>query len=425
MNMFSVLRRRPPVLFVFLSVLLAQTLCAQRMVVADSKALPVEVESAEVSTEVTGSLAVTTFDLVFRNPNSRQLEGTFEFPLLDGQSVVRFALDIGGAMREAVPVEKEKGRVVFEEIERRQVDPGLLEQTAGNNYRARIFPIPSSGTRRILIAYQEDLRRGGGLRAQADYRLALAFPNVLKRFKLGLTVFAAGSEQAKVNTTLPLALPAWSEGKFIQVEKTDFKAAGLLEIALPALLEPAYLTGQREGGEYFLAELPLGAALGVRERPAPRVLGLLWDASGSGARRDHKRELALLDELFRSLGSVQVKLVLLRDKATSGGSFSVAGGSWDKLRGALEEVDYDGASSLEGLADDAGVDEWIYFGDGLLNYGAATGALRGVLDGREHGLAQARGAGGPRRVRRSAFARHQGGPGAAAHAVAACALGQG
>ncbi len=389
MNMFSVLHRRAPVLCVFLSVLLAQTLCAQRMVVADSKAQPVEVESAEVTTEVTGSIAVTTFDLVFRNPNARQLEGTFEFPLLDGQSVVRFALDIGGAMREAVPVEKEKGRVVFEEIERRQVDPGLLEQTAGNNYRARIFPIPAEGTRRILIAYQEDLKRGG---ARSDYRLALAFPNVLKRFKLGLMVFAAGAEQAKVNTTLPLVLPTWGEGKFIQVEKTDFKAAGLLEIVLPTLLEPAYLTGQREGLEYFLAELPLGGTLAARERPAPRVLGLLWDASGSGARRDHKRELALLDELFRGLGSVQVKLVLLRDKAEAVGSFSVVAGGWDKLRRALEEVDYDGASSLEGLADDAAVDEWLHFGDGLLNYGSTMTARALPLTKPVHCIASSVGA---------------------------------
>ena len=81
-----------------------------------------------MSAEVSGALAVTTWELVFINPNQRALEGQLEFPLLDGQSVVRFAMDVNGALREAVPVGKDKGRQFFEEIVRRGVDPGLLEQ---------------------------------------------------------------------------------------------------------------------------------------------------------------------------------------------------------------------------------------------------------------------------------------------------------
>ena len=44
-------------------------------------------------------------------------------------------LSVGGELREAVPVPKDKGRQVFEEIVRRGVDPGLLEKTAGNSSR--------------------------------------------------------------------------------------------------------------------------------------------------------------------------------------------------------------------------------------------------------------------------------------------------
>jgi len=114
---------------------------AQRMELTEKNVTPVVVESAAISTEVTGRIAVTTFDLVFRNPNGRILEGNFVFPLLDGQSVVRFALDINGSLREAMPVEKVQGRVVFEQIERRRVDPGLLEQNRGQQLsRTRFFP---------------------------------------------------------------------------------------------------------------------------------------------------------------------------------------------------------------------------------------------------------------------------------------------
>jgi len=178
------------------------------MIVSEPGTEPVVIESAAVATEVAGRFAVTTFDLVFRNPNARVLEGTFEFPLLDGQSIVRFALDIGGQLREAVPVEKARGRAVFEEIERRRVDPGLLEQTAGNNYRARVFPIPARGTRRLVIAYQEDVVRRAGAPA---YRLNLNFADVLRKFRLAVTVRGRETEAAKARTTLALELPAWRE----------------------------------------------------------------------------------------------------------------------------------------------------------------------------------------------------------------------
>src|ERR1019366_8823798 len=92
---------------------LTTSLHGQRLTATDPHAAPVAVESATISTEVTGRIAVTTFDLVFRNPNGRVLEGAFEFPLLDGQSIVSFGLDITGRIRQAVPVEKTRGRLVF------------------------------------------------------------------------------------------------------------------------------------------------------------------------------------------------------------------------------------------------------------------------------------------------------------------------
>ncbi len=338
------------------------SLRAQRMELSDASASAIIVESAEIKSEVTGRIAVTTFDLVFRNPNGRVLEGTFVLPLLDGQSVTRFALDRDGKLREAVPVEKTKGRIVFEEIERRRVDPGLLEQTAGNNYRARIFPIPAGGTRRIVVAYQEDVARSG----DAAYRLNLDFPQPLKNFRLALTAFASGPT-AKIRTTLGLDLPAWREGKTLEITRRNFTARGVLELALPPLDRPRVLTGRRGNDEYFYAEAPV--ALPTRARATPRTVGLLWDSSGSGAERDHAREFALLDAWFANVGGVEVRLIRLRDQAEAAGRFVVRDGNWRALRRELEKTPYDGATSLDGLTDDPAVDEWLLFSDGLINYG--------------------------------------------------------
>jgi tetratricopeptide (TPR) repeat protein len=357
---------RPGIGFALTLAWAATPLAAQRMELSDPQAAPVVVQSATISTEVSGRIAVTTFDLVFSNPNGRVLEGTFQFPLLGGQSVVRFALDVNGRLREAVPVEKDRARVVFEEIERRGADPGLIEQTAGNNYRARVYPIPARGSRRVVIAYQEDVGRGAG---DPFYRLNLDFEHPLQHFRLTATVFTGDGSPAEARTTLPLELPHWRDGRFLEVERTDFAARGLLELKLPKIEHPRVLTERRGELEYYYAEVPLVAAA-PQARKAPHVVGLLWDGSGSGRTRDHAREFALLDAWFAALGNVEVRLVELRDHASAPAKYTVHGGDWSALRRELENTVYDGATSLDGLADDPAVDEWLLFSDGLVNYGA-------------------------------------------------------
>ena len=122
------------------------------LLIAPAAEVPIRMRSLSMVTEVTGGLARTTVDMTFHNPNGRQLEGELQFPLQPGQQVSGFALDIDGRMRPAVPVEKAKGRQVFEAIERRGVDPGLLEQTAGNQFKLRVYPLPANGERRVRIS---------------------------------------------------------------------------------------------------------------------------------------------------------------------------------------------------------------------------------------------------------------------------------
>ncbi len=130
--------------------------------------------SAGVDVDVDGSLAHTVIDLTLANPNARVLEGELQFPLHAGQTVTGFALDMAdGTMRPAVPVPKARGRQVFEEVVRRGVDPALLEQTTGENFRLRVYPLRPHGTRRVRIAIDQwltpDARRRLGLALPLDF----------------------------------------------------------------------------------------------------------------------------------------------------------------------------------------------------------------------------------------------------------------
>lgn len=354
---------------------------AQRMELTEQNVSPVIVESAAISTEVTGRIAVTTFDLVFKNPNARILEGNFVFPLLDGQSVVRFALDIDGNLREAVPVEKTQGRVVFEQIERRRVDPGLLEQTEGNNYRARVFPIPANGTRRIVLAYQEDLVRSAG---EPIYRINLNFEKPLKTFRLSVAAFSDGTKEPKARTTLGLDLPLWRDARFLDIEKTDFKARGLFELTLPPVEHARIITGKLEDKEYFYAEVQTTGS--AKARPASRAVGILWDSSGSGRERDHDKEFAVLDEWFSLVKNVDIQLIRLRDHADAPIAFTIRDGKWSVLKSELKKTVYDGATSFDGLANNSAIDEWLLFSDGLFNYGNQSAQTQLPLKGAVHTL---------------------------------------
>ena len=60
----------------------------------------VRLSNLAVEVEVTGNIATTTYDMIFTNSSNRILEGEFEFPLDNGQTVSRYALDINGKLRE-------------------------------------------------------------------------------------------------------------------------------------------------------------------------------------------------------------------------------------------------------------------------------------------------------------------------------------
>jgi len=339
-----------------------------RLVVAQPAEEPVRLESVRVRTEVVGALAQTDVEMVFRNPNARVLEGELQFPLLDGQSVTGFALDVNGRLREAVPIDKARGQAVFEEIVRGQVDPGLLEATQGNNFKLRVYPIPAQGTRQVVIRISEALvEREQRLR----YRLPLEYAERLERFHLDVRV--RGAQAAPV--VAPGALGAFafaSQGAYFtaQVTRSQFAGRGFLELDIARLSSALVQTQPLDGRRWFHAEIPLVVRAGSRK--PPRRVAIVWDSSGSGAARNQERELALLDAYFRRMGTGDVRLLRVRDVAEPVQTFRVTGGDWRELRSALASTAWDGATNLGAVTPQEGVDEYLVFTDGLGNFGAGA-----------------------------------------------------
>ncbi len=338
-----------------------------RLVLSAPAEQAIQLQAVQIRGEVSGRHALTEISMMFFNPNRRVLEGELQFPLQDGQTIAGFAMDVNGQLRDAVPVEKARGQQVFEDIIRGNIDPGLLEVTQGNSFKLRVYPIPAQGTKQVVLRIQETLAQAAG---RSSYRLPLAFASRIGSF--GVEVRVNGALQApQVLGGSFGALSVQREGATWKLHgvQRDFAGEGMLQVAVPAVPGAVVSTQRFDSKDYFVADLPLP----TREQPrtVPKVVGLVWDASGSGGARDHSRELALLDAYLRRMRDGEVRLTVLRDVAEPVQAFRIVNGDWLALRAVLEKAVYDGATNLGAFRPEPQVREYLLFSDGLVNYGDA------------------------------------------------------
>src|SRR6185437_10077830 len=104
-----------------------------------------------------GPLAYTELHLWFHNPEARRREGTFQIHLPEHAAVSRFAMESDGQWLEAEVVEKQLARRAYDDFLHKRQDPALLEKAPGNQFTAKVFPIPPNADKHIVISYSQEL----------------------------------------------------------------------------------------------------------------------------------------------------------------------------------------------------------------------------------------------------------------------------
>lgn len=334
----------------------------------------VKLKKLNIDVQITGNIATTVMTMTFYNNSNRVLEGELTFPMPEGVTISRYALDINGKMREAVPVEKAKATEVFESIERRRVDPGLLEKVEGNNFRTRIYPLPANGSRTIVVGYEEELNFNNG--NVLRYHLPLDYNQPIESFALKTTVFESvlkpelgeqpdGSFNLKANGNTYVG----------ELNKTNYQPKNGLTINLPKRNDlPEVQMQKASSGYYFLANVfPKSES---RPRKWSNQIGLIWDTSLSGLQRDTKKELELLDLIIKRKQNLTIQLGLLNNEFKNGGTFIISNGNWKDLRKILENIVYDGGTNFSAVnAQSFQAEEYIFFSDGLSTFGRNSIAL--------------------------------------------------
>lgn len=117
-----------------------------------------ELTKVSAKAVIEGPLAFTELHLTFRNPEARVREGRFTITLPDEAALSRFAMQIDGQWMEAEVVPKMIARRAYEDFLHRRQDPALLEKAEGNEFSARVFPIPANGEKHLILSYSQELR---------------------------------------------------------------------------------------------------------------------------------------------------------------------------------------------------------------------------------------------------------------------------
>src|SRR6266496_3388005 len=124
------------------------------------RSLPIK--SIKIDTKIVSQVATTHLEQVFRNDTDATLEGTYLFPIPESASIVEFAIWDGDRRLVGEVRSREEARRIYDEIVRRQRDPGLLEYAGKDLFQASIFPIPPHSEKKLELIYTQVLRAESG-----------------------------------------------------------------------------------------------------------------------------------------------------------------------------------------------------------------------------------------------------------------------
>ncbi|MBX3218388.1 MAG: AgmX/PglI C-terminal domain-containing protein [Labilithrix sp.] len=235
-----------------------------RLTASDGTGLELVALRAEAAVE--DPLALTQLHLTFENPEDRVLEGTFRITLPQGASLSRFAMKVGNAWQEGEVVEKQAARQAYEDFLHRKQDPALMEQGAGNEFSARVFPIPARGTKEIIVTYAEAVELG------APYVLPLR--GLPELGALDVNVHVSGSQAAieggKTDALHELHQQRFTPaGDFVVEGKRIPRSPGLRSGDLAIARVVPFASSRPE---------PVGAAVVLVDTSASRGLGIAEQA---------------------------------------------------------------------------------------------------------------------------------------------------
>src|ERR1700722_4295747 len=139
------------------------TLTPTRPILKGGVSFGLHMQSEEIKVDIVDKVTKTYITQTLMNDTDQILAGTYLFPLPEDTTFSSFSLHIDGKPVEGKILEAQEARQQYEAIVRSMVDPGLLEYADYKTVRARIFPIPAHGTKKVELEYTQVLKAENGM----------------------------------------------------------------------------------------------------------------------------------------------------------------------------------------------------------------------------------------------------------------------
>ena len=320
----------------------------------------IQLSASQLAWELDGPFAMRHVELRLHNPHDRALEAMVTLPLAANERLRGYALDVDGQLRDAVPVERVKAKVAFEDTVRAQVDPALAQKGAGNSYSIRVFPIPAGGERRLRI---DVASLGERERCGWQHRLE---PALASMAELTASVVASARPAAGGGVS-------WKAhgGRFHA--EWPMQRAAVRMVCLPAPTgDAAFSASFDDGLQMHWLEVPAAGATPAM-RPLPTRVEVLWDASLSTQGVDRTAELEVLSRFLRGR-RVELTLGVLRETVQTRRLTLASDTQVDQLLTTLLDERPDGATGLASWHADPQAEAVLLFGDAVTTLPGDVGA---------------------------------------------------
>ena len=362
----------------------------------DRSALPgtpartLEISRQAVRAVIRDGLAETEVDQTFGNPGGRAVEGWYWFTVPDGAVVTSFAVETDGALIEGEVIEQKEAVARYQAAVKTGHEPALLEWIDGRSYRARIYPVPASGSRRVVLRYLERIAVRAG-KLQYVYPLRGAGDSVtIGELSLRVDLGAAGAG-ANVATLADAVIE--DGGRLVTMRRSGYtpRADFQLEATIrerPRPLRLARTSAGRDLADYVMVRYtPDVDWAALKEQQGDLVVVVDTSASADDAARAQKSAAA--EAVLRALSPSDHFALIALDTAPAvlHPKEGLADAAEKEIARALEKLAEHrsgGATDLGALFDAAlgrvhGKDQpaVIYIGDGLATSGEIAGEKLG------------------------------------------------
>lgn len=125
--------------------------------------LPIQILDHHVTVTINNGFAQTEVVQTFFNPNDRDLEAVYRFPLPVSASLSEVTLTIGEREIAGEVVEREKAKSVYESEKQNGNDAGLASKEGFQAFEFRVHPVKAQGETRIRLIYYQPIEIEAGI----------------------------------------------------------------------------------------------------------------------------------------------------------------------------------------------------------------------------------------------------------------------